>query len=149
MHANPVDNMELPDSFAVLIFAGLQLLIPQNDIFSLEPTIDMTPAALSIGGVGQLQQSNQAYALYALSAELTLLNSCPESYRIAVLMKNVNPVYGVLCEQIDTIKRDQLSIHPVPAAMRRENSPLLALALVGEEVRYISSANALSRLLSH
>ena len=149
MHANPVDNMELPDSFAVLIFAGLQLLIPQNDIFSLEPTIDMTPAALSIGGVGQLQQSNQAYALYALSAELTLLNRCPESYRIAVLMKNVNPVYGVLCEQIDTIKRDQLSIHPVPAAMRRENSPLLALALVGEEVRYISSANALSRLLSH
>ena len=149
MHAHPIDNIELSEHFAVLVFAGLQLLIPQNDIFSLEPTIDMTPAALSIGGVGQLQQSNTIYALYALSADFTLLNSCPESYRIAVLMKNVNPVYGVLCEQIDTIKRDQLSIHPVPAAMRRENSPLLALALVGEEVRYISSANALSRLLSH
>jgi hypothetical protein len=149
MHAHPIDNIELSEHFAVLVFAGLQLLIPQNDIFSLEPTIDMTPSTTTIGSVGQLQQSNQAYALYALSAELTLLNSCPESYRIAVLMKNVNPVYGVLCEQIDTIKRDQLSIHPVPAAMRRENSPLLALALVGEEVRYISSANALSRLLSH
>jgi hypothetical protein len=149
MQAHPIDNIELSEHFAVLVFAGLQLLIPQNDIFSLEPTIDMTPAALSIGGVGQLQQSNTIYALYALSADFTLLNSCPESYRIAVLMKNVNPVYGVLCEQIDTIKRDQLSIHPVPAAMRRENSPLLALALVGEEVRYISSANALSRLLSH
>jgi len=149
MYANPIDNIELSEHFAVLVFAGLQLLIPQNDIFSLEPTIDMTPSTTTIGSVGQLQQSNQAYALYALSADFTLLNSCPESYRIAVLMKNVNPVYGVLCEQIDTIKRDQLSIHPVPAAMRRENSPLLALALVGEEVRYISSANALSRLLSH
>lgn len=149
MHANPVDNMELPDSFAVLIFAGLQLLIPQNDIFSLEPTIDMTPSTTTIGSVGQLQQSNQAYALYALSAELTLLNSCPESYRIAVLMKSINPVYGLLCEQVDTIKRDQLSIHPIPTVMRRKNSPLLALALIGEKVSYISSANALSRLLSH
>jgi len=149
MHANPIDNIELADNFAVLIFAGFQLLIPQNDIFSLEPTIDMTPSTTPIGSVGQLQQSNAVYALYALSAELTLLNSCPDTYRIAVLMKNVNPVYGLLCEQVDTIKRDQLSIHPVPTAMHRKNSPLLALALVGEEVRTISSANALSRLLLH
>jgi hypothetical protein len=147
MHA--IDNIELPENFAVLIFAGLQLLIPQNDIFSLEPTIDMTPSTTPIGSVGQLQQSNTVYALYALSAELTVLNSCPETYRIAVLMKNVNPVYGLLCEQVETIKRDQLSIHPIPAVMRRKNSPLFALALVGEQVHTISSANALSHLLSH
>jgi hypothetical protein len=146
MQTNSIDNIELSAHFAVLVFAGFQLLIPQNDIFSLEPTIDMTPATTPIGSVGQLRQSNQTYALYALSAELTLLNSCPDTYRIAVLMKNVNPMYGLLCEQVDTIKREQLSIHPVPAVMRGENSALLGLALVGDEVRYISSANALSRL---
>jgi hypothetical protein len=146
MSVNPIQAIESSDYFANVTFAGLQLLIPQSDIYSLEPTVDMTPCLDAIGAVGQLQQGNEVWSLYALSSDLSLLDRCPDSYRIAVLLKNVKPVFGLLCEQIDSLARNQISIHPVHTAMRNPTSPLLALALHGEEIRYISSASALTRL---
>ena len=134
------------ENFAAVIFDGLQLLIPQSDIYSLEPTVDMRSAIARDGSVGQIEQSGNIWDLYALSADLNLLKSYPETYRIIILMRNVQPVYGLLCEQIYTIARNEVSIHPIPAVMNAINSPLLALALVGEEVSYISSAAALSHL---
>lgn len=146
MSANQMQAIESSDYFANVTFAGLQLLIPQSDIYSLEPTVDMTPCPDVIGAAGQLQQGNEVWSLYALSSDLSLLDRCPPSYRIAVLLKNVKPVFGLLCEQIDTLAQNQISIHPVPTAMRNPKSPLLALAIYGEEVHYISSASALTRL---
>jgi len=149
MSVNPMQAIESSDYFANMAFAGVQLLIPQSDIYSLEPTIDMTPCLDTIGAVGQLQQGSEMRSLYALSSDLNLLKSCPDSYRIAVLLKNVNPVYGLLCEQIDTLTRNQIHIQPIPRAMHNPKSPLLALAVYGKEVRYISSASALTRLFPH
>jgi hypothetical protein len=146
MQANSIHTAEWPEHFAVLGFAGLQLLIPQSDIYSLEPAVDMTPCLEPIGSVGQIKQGAEVWSLYALSSDLSLLNSCPDSYRIAILLKNVKPVYGLLCEQVDTVTREQISIHSIPPVMHDKNSPLLALALYGEEVQYISSVTALSRL---
>jgi hypothetical protein len=148
MENNSAQLIDGSTRFINLVFDGLPLLIPQNDIYSLEPTVDMTSTATDNGSVGQLKQSGHVWSLYALSSELSLLNSCPETYHIAILMKNVQPAFGLLCEQVDTIDRNQISIHPVPPAMKTENSPLLALALYGDEVRYISSASALSHLLT-
>jgi hypothetical protein len=142
------NTIEWAERFVLLIFDGLPLLIPQSDIYSLEPTVDVIPTITHSGSVGQLSQSGNTWSLYAFSSELNLLPICPDSYHIAILMKNVQPLYGLLCEQVDTINRSQISIHPIPPAMNSENSPLLALALYGEEVRYISSASALSRLFS-
>jgi len=144
-----INSTEWSERFATLGFAGLQLLIPQSDIYSLEPAVDITPDTETIGSVGQLEQSGEVWSLYALSADLDLLKTCPDNYRIAILLKNVTPQYGLLCEQVNTISRDQISIHPIPPVMHCKNSPLLALALYGDEVRYISSASALSRLFPH
>lgn len=146
MQTHPFNTLDWSERFIMLAFGGLQLLIPQSDIYSLEPTVDVTSTVTHNGSVGQLKQSGNAWSLYAFSSELSLLPSCPDSYHIAILMKNVQPLYGLLCEQVDTIDRSQISIHPVPAAMHPENSPLLALALHGQDVFYISSAIALSQL---
>lgn len=148
MQVNPTHLSEWTGNFAHLVFAGLSLLIPQGDIYSLEPAIDMRPSTANNGSVGQFKQSGMEWSLYALSADLTLLEHCPESYRIAILMKNVQPIYGLLCEQVNTVTRNEISIYPIPAAMYSEDSPLLALALYDNEVRYISSALALGRLFS-
>ena len=146
MQAHPSTREGL-ENFALLVFDGLPLLIPQSDIYSLEPTVDMNLSVVHDGSVGHIEQSGNFWDLYALSADLSLLKSCPDTYHIAILLKNVQPVYGLLCEQISTIARGEIRIYPLPTIMNTDNSPLLALALVGEEVSYISSASALSRLL--
>lgn len=143
MQADPIYTSE---HFAVLSFDGLQLLIPQNDIYSLEPIADITPSVADNGSLGQLKQGSQVWSLYALSSDLTVLTSRPDNYRIVILMKNIQPAFGLLCEQVNTIESNQIRIHPMPPAMNCKDSPLLALALTGEEVLTISSASALSDL---
>jgi hypothetical protein len=146
MHTQSFNTLEWSERFVLFVFDGLPLLIPQSDIYSLEPTVDVIPTVTHSGSVGQLNQSGNTWSLYAFSSELNLLTICPDSYHIAILMKNIQPLYGLLCEQVDTIDRSQISIHPVPAVMHPENSPLLALALHGQDLLYISSASALSQL---
>jgi hypothetical protein len=147
MQTNPVFANEWSENFALLEFAGLQMLIPQTDIYSLEPAVDMSPpSGISFDSVGEFVQSGHVWSLYALSADLDVLGICPETYRIAILFKNVQPVFGLLCEQVDTIKRSEISIHPIPDAMQNKYSPILALALHDSVLGYISSASALSSL---
>ena len=142
-----LDNSAGSEHFAVLVFAGVQLLIPQTDIYSLEPTVDMQASIASNGSIGQIEQQANSWFLYALDDHLNLLGYCPETYHIAILFKNVQPVYGLICEQINTIARSEITIHPLPAAMYSTDTPLLALALMENKVCYISSASALSRLI--
>lgn len=131
------------DYFADIAFAGTHLLLPQSDIYSLEPSVDMT-VLNEQHSVGQLPQQGILWSLYALSAELDVLTKNPSAYHIAVLLKNTMPASGVLCEQISTITSHELNIQPVPTAMYQQNSPILALAIYGEQLRYISTAAALS-----
>jgi chemotaxis signal transduction protein len=138
---------EWSEHFALLVFEDMKLLIPQTDIYSLEPVADMLPASdKQLNSVGEINQGGQVWPVYALSTDLNALNSIPKSSRIIILMKNVQPEYGLLCDQVDTIKRSEISIHPVPAAVQGKNSPLLAIAIQDSQVRYISSASALNGL---
>lgn len=139
-------HTEYPEQFALLVIGALQLLIPQSDIYSLEPTVDMRTTE-EYGIVGRLEQMGQSWSVYALSADLTLLSDCPERDHIIVLLKNVQPAYGLLCEQITMLARSEISIHPLPTVMRSVVSPFLALAIRDEELLYISSASTLSQLL--
>lgn len=149
MDTQSIESSAWPERFAVLVFGNQHLLIPQNDIYSLESAIDMTPPSIKDSySVGRLQESGIAWSLYTLSSNLTLLSTSPEQYRVAVLMKNRQPVFGLLCEQVYSIERSQIIIHSVPPAMRAKNSPLIALALIDTDVRCMSSATALAQLFT-
>jgi hypothetical protein len=151
MQTDSIPVTEWAERFAVLAFAGLQLLIPQTDVYSLEPAADMTASSMVDNmSVGELiDQNGKVWSLFALSSDLSLLTVWPETYRIAILMKNVQPAFGLLCEHVDTVARSDISIHPIPAAMNCVDSPLLGIALYDNEVRYISSASALRCLFPY
>lgn len=148
MQTNPAWMTEWSEHFALLAFQNLKLLIPQTDIYSLEPVADILPASSNhLNSVGECNQGGRVWPVYALSTDLNVLNARPETSRIIILMKNVQLEYGLLCEQVDTIKRSEISIHPVPVAVQGKNSPILAIAIQGTQVRYISSASALSHCM--
>lgn len=133
------------DYFANLQFSGIQLLIPQGDIFSLEPSIDIV-GIKEKNSIGQMQQADIKWFLYALSPELDVLTEQPEQYHIAVLLKNTESACGLLCEQISTVSSKELIIQNIPDAMYSKHSPLLALAIYQNDIRFVSSA---ARLNSH
>lgn len=138
-------NLGQSDYFANLQFSGIQLLIPQGDIFSLEPSLDMI-GIKEKNSLGQMQQGDLKWSLYALSHDLDVLTEQPEPYHIAVLLKNTEFACGLLCEQISTISSKELIIQHIPDAMYAKHSPLLALAIYQNDIRFVSSA---ARLNAH
>jgi hypothetical protein len=148
METNRFGDIERADNFAHLVLDEIRLLIPQSDIRVLEPVADMVPATGHAGGgIGQFELDDTVWPIYALSTDLTPLSDRPDAYRIAVLMKHGQQAYGVLCKQVSMIERGRIALHPVPPCMSRRPSPLLALALYGDEVLCVSSASALDRSL--
>lgn len=138
------------NSFANLLMDGLNLMIPQGDIYSLEPATDMLANHDSTGVIGFFQEGLKQWPLYALSATLQLLAQRPHAYRVIVLMKNVELDYGLLCEQIYALKSEQIVLHPLPAIMQNPDSPLTQLAQYEEQVHCVSSAHhLLTRLFRH
>lgn len=135
-------------NFANLTLAGLQLLIPQNDVHSLEPATDIWLNRDDSPVVGFFQQSQQQWPLYALSASLQPLSRRPASYRIVVLMKNALMPYGLLCEQISVLKNGQFSLHELPCAMQGANSPLSHLVHHNAKIYCASSAQLLCELFT-
>lgn len=142
-----IANIKQSQLFAHLKLGKLDLLIPQSDVFSLEPTLDMSPLPEFAPIVGQMWQAQTLWSLYAFSENLTLLDECPVHYRVVILLKNTDYSYGIICEQVQSIEREQVQIQSLPSAMETTHSPLLALALYEEKVRCISSAQALRILL--
>jgi hypothetical protein len=147
MAMHGLGDIERVDTFAQLVLDEIRLLIPQGDIHVLEPVADMAPAAESAGSVGRFELDDTVWPAYALSTDLAPLPGRPEAYRVAVLMKHGQRAYGVLCERVSMIERSRIVLHPVPPCMGRRPSPLLALALHGEEVLCVTSASALERSL--
>jgi hypothetical protein len=148
MDAPGLAALERADHFAHLVLEGIQLLIPQGDVQALEPAADLRPpAAGHAGSVGRFELEGRTWPAYALSMDLLPLPERPESYRVAVLLRHGPQVYGVLCRQVALLERGRIALHPVPACMNRPASPLLALALCGEEVLCVSSARALDRAI--
>lgn len=140
-------NLGHSDYFANLIFSDIQLLIPQGDIFSLEPSLDIIDIKEK-NSIGQVQQAGITWSLYALSGDLEVLKERPKQAHIVVLFKHTEPASGLLCEQISTIASKELLIQDIPAAMYAKDSPLLALAIYQNEVRFISSAVALNKFFN-
>jgi chemotaxis signal transduction protein len=134
--------------FANLVMHDLNLMIPQADIYSLEPITDMSPNHDSTAVLGFVQLQQQAIPVYALSAELQPLQQKPANYRIIVLMKNVDHTYGLLCEQIYAIKAEQIRLHSLPSVMRHAHTVLTHLAHYQEQVHCVSSAQLLSHLFA-
>lgn len=137
------------DNFANLLMDGLNLMIPQSDIYSLEPATDLIANHDSSHVIGFLYEHAKQWPIYALSSALVPLANKPHSYRIIVLMKNVTQAYGLLCEQIYALKGEQISLHTLPAIMQSSASPLTHLAQYDEQVHCVSSAQLLSHLFSN
>jgi hypothetical protein len=144
--ADSIDDRLGTGDFANLFMDGLNLLIPQNDIYSLEPVLDMRVIDDDNGAVGEFERGGSIWIIYALSKDLTLLATRPNAYRVIILLKNLDYACGLLCEQVQPIARNQLVIHSLPSIMDSPQLPLIALARYDDQVRCMSNAKLLSGL---
>lgn len=145
--ANTITQLAQSGNFAALVLDRMELLLPQSDLYGLEPAADMIPALGDSVSIGQFQQGDRSWPCYALSADLAPLPQKPVDCRVAALIKHDQGAYGVLCKQVYMIEAGRLELRSIPEALRTRSSPLLALALFDGKVLCVSSAKVLSSRL--
>jgi len=140
--------LEIPH-FAVLSIDGLNLLLPQQDIHTVEPVLDLEPATSEGVQVGWISRDQERWPVYCLSADLEPMRELPIERRVCVILDHDELGFGLACEQMTTLQQAHLSFFAVPECMRMPGSPLRALARHDEGVLCVTTAADLAGFLAH
>jgi len=133
-------------SYAVLALDRLNLLIPRQDIRTLEPAVDIDPADPPPNGVGWFGSEQGRWPVFCLSQELELLSRPPHGRRICAVVAAGGRIFGLLCDEVTLLERERLPLHAAPEAMALAGTAITGLAMHAGSVACVSSA---ARLLAH
>ncbi len=131
------------DHYVVLRLEGLRLLVPQEEVSSLEPEEEADMSTRHPGAVGEYQ----AHPVFALPETLDGFLDREGRPICALLALPDGDYYGLLCSEVSLLPAGGLDIRPVPAIMLEKDSPLLGIALDETGLLCLTSAAALHRLI--
>lgn len=109
---------------AILKINGLNLLLPQGEIRTLESATDIDIAAPALHSTGWVSYAQKRWPVYCLSEELGLMSVVPSERRACAMMAMGAGYIGILCDDMIVLKDFSAQRYELPVAMRRPGSPL-------------------------
>ena len=131
---------------AVLSIGAVKIALPQNEIHTLEPVLDLRRSD-SGPTVGSVEVDQESWPIFALSEDLLPLDDLPGTRRVCVLLGEGQEAFGIACDKVTSVPTEQVHSVPAPEVVMRHDSPVLSLAIHGEEILCLSTTQALVRLL--
>jgi hypothetical protein len=117
----------------LLHFEGQKLLLPQSEIYALKSVVDIDHSDKPPGGVGRIGFADGRWPVYALTRDFTLMADIPASRRLCILLGQTEGYLGLVFDNLTTLQINLLKHYPLPPCMKNPNSPLQALAILGDE----------------
>jgi len=127
-----------PNVYVWMLFDGLQLFVPQDDVQSVEIVSDIDITETAIGAVGWWQDPSyeQASPIFCLSKELNLVQKFTKTQEYFVLLKDPDIPVGIACEKVEhlDIVEEHLNFQPIPAVMRTAELPISNLLIYKDKL---------------
>jgi hypothetical protein len=130
------------DRYVVLGLGNLRLLLPQRQVYTIEPALDVERSEetderrISIDGA--------SWPVHCLSEDLRPMREVPSTRRICLLLRTTTGLLGLLCDRVALYGGGgEIQVLPVPGCMLTPDSPLRGLVLQGEEVLCLTCAEDL------
>lgn len=129
-------------SYLIVTLDRLQLLLPQHQVYALEPTFEVTyPEGDTLG---QIALEGMVWPVCCLSEELEPMHRVPSSRHICVLLHTDTGLFGLLCDQVVLTKwSGEVARVPLPACMQTPDSRVRGLVLQGERILCMTSTEDL------
>jgi len=124
----------------------LVLLVPQQEMRTLEAAGDIETAEPPPNGVGWIRFGSKRCPVFCFSEQLRRLPEVPATRRICAVLAAGEHAFGILCSDVSLLRLPDLRLSPLPEAMVLPGRPIRALALHEETVMCVSSA---ARLMAH
>jgi chemotaxis signal transduction protein len=137
------------DLYVLLIFDGLYLLVPQDDVESVEIVSDIRhDYTMDNGVIGWFNRHGYEaeVPIFCLSGDLLLSPDVPESREYFVLLKTAEHSIGILCDEVENLnlKLQNLRIQPMPAIMQSSTSPMSGLVIYQDLIAGVCRGVALT-----
>jgi hypothetical protein len=129
---------------ALLKISGLNLLLPQGEVRTLESATDVDTAAPAPNSVGWAVYAQQRWPVYCLSDDLALLASIPSERRAYVLLVTEAGYLAVMCDDMLMLKNFAAQVYELPLSMRLPDTPILSLVLYEQGIACVSNAKTLT-----
>ncbi len=145
--ATALADLQAIRAFAVLTLDGRKWLLPQAEIQALESLLDIDHEVRIPRSIGAVAFAGEWWPVYCLSGELRLLSEPPDSRRACPLLDNGADRFGLVCDQVEALTAAPRLLAP-PACMAPPNSPIRALALLGDELGCVTTTEHLAALIA-
>jgi len=127
-------------SAALLKIGGLNLLLPQSEIRTLESATDIEAASPALHSVGWIVYAQKRWPVYCLSAELALMEVAPSERRACAMLAMGAGYLGVMCDDMIIQKDFAAQRYELPVAMRLPDTPILHLVDYEQGIACASNA---------
>ena len=128
---------------ALMTVDGLNLLLPQGAIRSLEPVLDVEPYEGDEVKAGVLWFDSELWPVHCFDKNLAALATIPESRRVCVVFSAARGYFCVLCDAVRMLRREDVKTTPLPVCMNSGGNPFYSLAVVDRGVGCLTSVDDL------
>jgi hypothetical protein len=134
---------------ALISFDGVNLLLPQSGVATIETAASVSPEASVSGAIGVLKSAAGEWPVYALAADFTPRTDCPASYKYCVAVNcGHETAFSLACEEVGSISvDDEDDLKPMQACMRTPQNPIESLVLRDGKLMLVSDVQAMQHYL--
>ena len=140
---NNTASDQATNKVVVLAIDGLNLIVPQADIRTVESIADVAVVDKMPKSVGWINYRGQLWPVVCLSHELLLLDAIPASRRACVMLAFDGNYLGLLCDDAKVLANFSQQNFAVPVSMRTHESPITGLIHYQQGLACLSDASHL------
>ncbi len=130
-------------------FDGVHLLLPQQDVATIEVVKSMGGEVGVAGSIGILKSGGREWPVFALTADFKPRLECPASYRFCVCFnRDDREAFSIACEEVSTYSVDNTDqLKRVQTCMRTSDCPIESLLLKDNELMLVSGMETMHQFL--
>ncbi len=132
--------------FAMLQLDGVMVFLPQSDVRTVEPALDIASTD-GAPGIGEITVGGRSWPVHCLTGELAPARSVPPTRHICALLDAGDESFALLCDDFKPLHARELAFHPLPDCMGGEQGCAHSLAVYEERVGCVVSAAGLKALI--
>jgi hypothetical protein len=142
--------MDRNENFAILSFDGINLLVPQANVVTIEMSSSFERRAQQNGALGNLSMGNVEWPVFALDAKFNSLVECPKNYRYCVAVSiNGAAAFSLACEEVGAVVVESEDVFDaLQDCMRAPASPIESLLYRDERLLLRVNVDRMANYLS-
>jgi hypothetical protein len=137
-------------NLAVLSFDGVYLLLPQQEVSTIEVANNILDEGDAPGALGIVKSGSREWPVFALTSELKKRLERPPSYKFCVCINDVAQAqaFSIACEEVNTLEIEKTSeLKAVQPCMRTLDCPVEALMLKDNQLMLVSNVETMQKYL--